>query len=332
MVAPPGDKNAGENVCGGGGGGSGGDSQRSIPTPFLTKTYQLVEDPSINDVVSWNDDGSSFVVWNPTVFARDLLPRYFKHNNFSSFVRQLNTYGFRKVVPDRWEFSNESFRRGEKQLLCDIQRRKTTAVVAVAQRQISPGDSGEEQVISNSPPLGIPTSVYSNNNNNCSSSSNSRVDLMDENERLKRENLELNKEVTNMKTLCNNIFSLMTNFASSQGNTTATSSSTTCMKQALDLLPPKELFDAANVTACEASGTQRPKIFGVSIGMKRVREGGGEGEGVAEVQEDMMETEMEIKCEPFDEGGVVDDNNDNDDNQETPWLKQCHRQNQRVYN
>lgn len=70
----------------------GGDSQRSIPTPFLTKTYQLVDDPVYDDLISWNDDGSTFIVWRPAEFARDLLPKYFKHNNFSSFVRQLNTY------------------------------------------------------------------------------------------------------------------------------------------------------------------------------------------------------------------------------------------------
>lgn len=68
------------------------ETTRTLPTPFLTKTYQLVDDDAIDDVISWNEDGSTFVVWNPTVFARDLLPKYFKHNNFSSFVRQLNTY------------------------------------------------------------------------------------------------------------------------------------------------------------------------------------------------------------------------------------------------
>ncbi|CAD6254185.1 unnamed protein product [Miscanthus lutarioriparius] len=99
----------------------------SLPTPFIAKTYQLVDDPAVDDVISWNDDGSAFIVWRPAEFARDLLPKYFKHNNFSSFLLQLNTYGFRKIVPDRWEFANDLFRRGEKRLLCHIHRRKPDA-------------------------------------------------------------------------------------------------------------------------------------------------------------------------------------------------------------
>lgn len=72
-------------ACTGGGPSSG-------PAPFLLKTYDMVDDSSTDEIVSWSSSKTSFVVWNPPEFARLLLPTYFKHNNFSSFIRQLNTY------------------------------------------------------------------------------------------------------------------------------------------------------------------------------------------------------------------------------------------------
>ena len=66
--------------------------QMSPVPPFLSKTFDLVDDPSLNPIISWSSNGVSFVVWDPLEFARIILPRHFKHNNFSSFVRQLNTY------------------------------------------------------------------------------------------------------------------------------------------------------------------------------------------------------------------------------------------------
>ncbi|KAE8702991.1 Heat stress transcription factor A-5 [Hibiscus syriacus] len=101
--------------------GAGGGGE---PAPFLVKTYDMVDDSSTDDIVSWSSHRKSFVVWNPPEFARLLLPTYFKHSNFSSFIRQLNTYRFQKIDPEKWEFANEDFVKDQRNLLKNIHRRK----------------------------------------------------------------------------------------------------------------------------------------------------------------------------------------------------------------
>ncbi|CAN6285120.1 unnamed protein product [Urochloa humidicola] len=106
--------------------------------PFLTKVYDMVSDPATDAVISWAAGGGSFVIWDSHAFERDLLPRHFKHNHFTSFIRQLNTYGFHKVDPDRWEWANEGFVKCQKHLLKTIKRKKKSAQDATSDLQPAP--------------------------------------------------------------------------------------------------------------------------------------------------------------------------------------------------
>ncbi|XP_021261548.1 heat shock factor protein 3 isoform X2 [Numida meleagris] len=111
----------------------------AAPVPgFLAKLWALVEDPQSDDVICWSRNGENFCILDEQRFAKELLPKYFKHNNISSFIRQLNMYGFRKVVAlengmitaeknSVIEFQHPFFKQGNAHLLENI-KRKVSAV------------------------------------------------------------------------------------------------------------------------------------------------------------------------------------------------------------
>lgn len=101
---------------------------------FVMKLWNMVNDPSNSKYISWMPDGKAFQVNDRENFMKFVLPKYFKHNNFASFVRQLNMYGWHKIQDvnsgsllqgdEVWQFENLNFIRDREDLLDRIVRNK----------------------------------------------------------------------------------------------------------------------------------------------------------------------------------------------------------------
>ncbi len=102
------------------------DERRSV-SGFIRKIFGMVSDPQTSDIVSWEPAGDSFAVRNERSFQCEIMKKYFRHQNFSSFVRQLNFYGFHKRsnAAGLTTFHHQHFKRGRIDLLPLIQRKST---------------------------------------------------------------------------------------------------------------------------------------------------------------------------------------------------------------
>jgi hypothetical protein len=103
---------------------------------FVIKLWKMINDSSNSQYISWMKNGKAFQVNDRENFMKYVLPKYFKHNNFASFVRQLNMYGWHKIQdvtsgsltnPDEiWQFENPNFIKDREDLLDNIVRNKPT--------------------------------------------------------------------------------------------------------------------------------------------------------------------------------------------------------------
>ncbi|KAJ3152718.1 hypothetical protein HDU86_005473 [Geranomyces michiganensis] len=120
-------------------------------TCFIQKLHTILESDQYNHLIRWSPAGTSFLVLDSAELSSQVLPTVFKHNNYTSFVRQLNLYGFHKknrsyhrnAVNDAddkdpnsarqaqqhepREFSHPKFLRFRPDLLAEIRRKPTAA-------------------------------------------------------------------------------------------------------------------------------------------------------------------------------------------------------------
>ena len=91
---------------------------------FPVKMLAILSRPDLSHIISWMPHGRSWRVWKPREFEVKVIPAYFEHSKFSSFIRQANGWGFRRITkgPDRNSYYHELFLRGLPHLTKMMQR------------------------------------------------------------------------------------------------------------------------------------------------------------------------------------------------------------------
>ncbi|KAL3926561.1 MAG: hypothetical protein SGBAC_013428 [Bacillariaceae sp.] len=129
----------------------GGSSMRTPNAAFPLKLHEIlsqIESDGHDDIIGWMPHGRSFKIHKQKEFAEIILPRYFVMTKKSSFLRQLNLYGFNRFSagPDQGSYYHEKFLRGMKFLCRRMTRQKVNG-----NRIRSAGNPDEEPVLSSYP-------------------------------------------------------------------------------------------------------------------------------------------------------------------------------------
>lgn len=97
-----------------------------VVQPFPDKLMDVLDRGDMDEVLSWMPHGRAFIVKQPKVFDADVLPRFFKQTKFTSFTRQLNLWGFKRIIKglDAGAYYHELFLRGRPKLCSRMRRQK----------------------------------------------------------------------------------------------------------------------------------------------------------------------------------------------------------------
>lgn len=103
-----------------------------VSTPFPEKLMELLSTESLTNssIVSWLPHGRAFIVRKPKEFSEHVMHKYFRQTKITSFQRQLNLYGFRRLTqgPDAGAYYHEMFLRGRMQLAARMTRQKVKGI------------------------------------------------------------------------------------------------------------------------------------------------------------------------------------------------------------
>mmetsp|Transcript_25677 Transcript_25677/g.29805 ORF Transcript_25677/g.29805 Transcript_25677/m.29805 type:complete len:326 (-) Transcript_25677:45-1022(-) len=96
---------------------------------FISKLYEIVEDENNQAYICWDNDGASFLLKDHKLIMEKVVPKYYALTSYSSFLRQLCFYGFKKIKHQQGSnqydaYQHPNFLRGRTDLLEKIARKK----------------------------------------------------------------------------------------------------------------------------------------------------------------------------------------------------------------
>ncbi|CAJ1950285.1 unnamed protein product [Cylindrotheca closterium] len=99
-------------------------SKQTSELNFPAKLFVILSTPGYSDIICWLPHGRSWRVLQPQQFEEKVLPHFFRHGRYASFTRQVNGWGFRRIVsgPDYNSYYHKDFLRGKPELYKKMRR------------------------------------------------------------------------------------------------------------------------------------------------------------------------------------------------------------------
>ena len=172
------------------------------PESFLLKLHDILNNKIYTEIIHWDIDGKRVIIRDVVNLCNLILPKFYKHHNYSSFVRQLNLYGFHKskgVVKEGESYELESFKRScskeEINKIMKPNKKMKNLVEYIKSNQKD--DSTDNDFLSTGSEDNVLKFLFEKNEENAQNS----LLLKKEMEELKKENNSLSDEVKKLKSL-----------------------------------------------------------------------------------------------------------------------------------
>ena len=171
---------------------------------FLSKLHDILSDTIYNEIIHWDADGKRIIIADVIELSNLILPKFYKHHNYSSFVRQLNMYGFHKskgIIKSGEGYEHESFcKESTKDEITQMNRtNKKMKILLNYIKSNQKDDSNENDFPTNGNEDDVLKYLYEKNEENVQNS----LLLKKEMEELRKENTLLNEEIAMFKSVLN---------------------------------------------------------------------------------------------------------------------------------